>query len=114
MKKHFVNLYQNTIKLDGMPADAVLDQGCYATLRKKARNTNPVSRPLQFGDVIHMDIVFGPEMAIGNVHYGLLLSDCFSRMNYLYPLHNLLRPYWNYSEEVNLRFRYQTDRWCCT
>lgn len=36
-----------------------------------------------------MDVVFGPEIAIGNIHYGLLLSDRFSRMNYLYPLHNL-------------------------
>jgi hypothetical protein len=38
---------------------------------------------------MHIDIVFGPEVAIGNFHYGLLFADQFSRMNYLYPLQNL-------------------------
>lgn len=36
-----------------------------------------------------MDIVFGPEIAIGNVHYGLLFTDRYSRMTYIYPLKNL-------------------------
>jgi len=79
----------DTIKLDTLPADAVLDPGDYATLQKKNRNTSPLSRPSQFGDVVHMDIVFGPEIAIGNIHYGLIFSDRFSRMNYIYPLQNL-------------------------
>jgi hypothetical protein len=39
--------------------------------------------------VFHIDIVFGPEVAIGNVHYGLLFTDRFSRMTYIYPLKNL-------------------------
>jgi hypothetical protein len=38
---------------------------------------------------MHMDIVFGPDVAIGNIHYGLLFTDRFSRMTYLYPLQNL-------------------------
>jgi len=36
-----------------------------------------------------MDIVFGPEVALANVHYGLLFTDRFSRMTSLYPLQNL-------------------------
>ncbi len=36
-----------------------------------------------------MDIVFGPEISLGNVHYGLLFTDCYSRMTYIYPLQNL-------------------------
>jgi hypothetical protein len=60
MKKQFANLYQDTVKLDIMPADAILDQRCHATMQKEARNIVPVSRPLIFGDIIHMDIVFGP------------------------------------------------------
>jgi len=36
-----------------------------------------------------MDIVFGPEVSIGNIHYGLLFSDRYSRMTYIYPLQNL-------------------------
>jgi hypothetical protein len=89
IKQHFSELYENTIKFDPLPPDTVLDLGDMATLRKTPRNTTPVPRPLLFGDVIHCDIVFGPEVAIGNVHYGLMFTDRFSRMNYMYPLQNL-------------------------
>jgi len=53
---------------------------------KKNRNTTPVPRPSLFGQVMHMDIVFGPEAAISNIHYALLFTDRFSRMTYIYPL----------------------------
>ncbi len=89
LKKHLHTLYQPIFKLDNTPADAVLDIGCFASLRKKDRNTEPVPRPNKFGDVVHIDIVFGPEISIGNVHYGLLCVDSHSRMTYIYPLHNL-------------------------
>jgi hypothetical protein len=36
-----------------------------------------------------MDIVFGPDISIGNIHYRLLFADRFSRMSYIYPLQNL-------------------------
>jgi len=68
MRQHLKELYQDTIRIDNLPADAILDPGDYATLRKKNRSTIPVSRPSHFGAVIHMDIVFGPEVAIGNIH----------------------------------------------
>jgi hypothetical protein len=89
MKKCFPTLYQGTITLDNMPADAVLDMGDLATLQKTARNTSPVPRPECFGDVIHMDIVFEPSISLGNVHNGLLFTDRYSRMTYIYPLQNL-------------------------
>jgi hypothetical protein len=89
IKKYFPELYQNTVKLDSTPADAILDVGDMATIRKSPRNTTPVPRPPKFGDVIHMDIVFGPDVSIGNVHYALLFTDRFSRMTHLYPLQNL-------------------------
>jgi hypothetical protein len=89
IKKYLPDLYEDTIKLDHLPPDAILDKGDMATLQKTARNTTPVPRSSSFGDVIHCDIVFGPEVAIGNVHYGLLFTDCYSRMNYMYPLQNL-------------------------
>jgi hypothetical protein len=89
IKQHFQHLYQDTLKVDNLPADAILDSGDYATLRKKNRSTTNVSRPSHFGAVMHMDIVFGPEVAIGNTHYALLFSDQYSRMNYIYPLQNL-------------------------
>jgi hypothetical protein len=89
MKQHLSSLYQPTVTLDHMPPDAVLDIGHFATFPKTPRNTTPVPRPSRFGDVIHVNIVFGPKIAIGNVHYGLLFSDRFSRMTYSYPLKNL-------------------------
>jgi hypothetical protein len=89
MKKCFPTLYQYAINLDNMPADAVSDMGDLATLRKTARNTSPVPRPERFRDIIHMDIVFGPSISLGNVHYGLLFTDRYSRMTYIYPLQNL-------------------------
>jgi hypothetical protein len=82
-------LYTNSIRLDPSPPDAILNHGDFATLRKSARNTTPVPRPTYFGEVMHIDIVFGIEVAIGDVHYALLFSDRYSRMNYVYPLHNL-------------------------
>jgi hypothetical protein len=89
IKRNLSTSYQDTIHLDSTPMDAVLDKSDLATLRKTPRNTTPVPRPLSFGDVIHMDIVFGPEVALANVHFGLLCTDRFSHMTYLYPLQNL-------------------------
>jgi len=89
MKSQLKSLYQHTISLDSFPPDAVLDAGDLATMKKTARNTKPVPCPSHFGAVIHMDIVFGPEVSVGNVHYALLMTDRFSRMTYLYPLQNL-------------------------
>jgi hypothetical protein len=63
--------------------------GDLATVRKTARNTTPVPRPNGFGEVIYMDIVFGPDISLGNIHYGLLFTDRFSRMTYVYSLTNL-------------------------
>jgi len=89
VKKYLKDLYCNTIHLDSTPADAILDLGDVATLHKKPRNTTPVPRSSFFGQVMHMDIVFGPEVAIGNIHFGLLFTDRFSWMTYIYPLRNL-------------------------
>jgi hypothetical protein len=38
---------------------------------------------------MNMDIIFGPEVALGNIHYGLMFTDRYSRMCYIYPLQNL-------------------------
>jgi hypothetical protein len=86
LKKYLACLYQPTITLDHTPPDTILDPGFYATLRKKDRSTIPVPRPSIFGDVFHLDKFCGPEVSIGNVHYGLLCVDRFSRMTYMYPL----------------------------
>jgi hypothetical protein len=89
LKRCLKDLYCPTLRIDSTPPDAVLDSGDLATLRKTPRNTTPVPRSTFFGQVKHMDIVFGPEIAIGNIHYGLLFTDRHSRMSYVYPLQNL-------------------------
>ena len=75
--------------MDSTPPDAVLDMGDLATIRKSAIHTTPVPRPHAYGEIFHMDIVFGPDVSLGNIHYGLLFTDRFSRMTYRYPLQNL-------------------------
>jgi len=87
--RHFDSLYLNSVRLDNSTPDAVLDPGYYASLRKKNRNTTPVPRTIHFADVFHIDIVFGPEISVGNIHYGLLCVDRCTRMTYIYPLQNL-------------------------
>jgi hypothetical protein len=89
IKKCLSTLYLDTIKLDVTPLGAILDSGYLVTMKKKDWNTHPVPRPKNFGDIFHMDIVFDPEIAIGNIHCGLLFRDQFSCMTYLYPLQNL-------------------------
>ena len=89
MKKYFNSLYLPSVTLDNTPADAVMDTGHFANMKKKARNTTPVPRLSRFAETIHMDIVFGLEISVGNIHYGLLFPDHFSRMSYMYSLRNL-------------------------
>jgi len=91
IKHHLHELYQSTVNLYNLPADAVLDSGDVSTMHKVPRNTTPVVCPSQFTDVIHMDIGFGLEMSLGNVHYGLIFTDRYSHMTYIYiyPLQNL-------------------------
>jgi hypothetical protein len=33
--------------------------------------------------------VFGPDISIGNIHDGMLFTDRYSHMTYIYPLQNL-------------------------
>jgi len=89
IKKHLQELFSGHVVLDSTPADAILDPGDVATMHKRPRNTTPIPRSSYFGQVMHMDIVFGPEVAVGNIHFGLLFTDRFSRMSYIYPLRNL-------------------------
>ena len=65
------------------------DEGHHATMKSKRRNTNPSPLPLEYSDVWHMDIGFGPTTAIGGIRYCLMLVDKATRIRKLYPLKNL-------------------------
>ncbi len=60
--------------------------GDLATLKKSPRSTHPVLQPENFGDLIHMDNVFGTDISIGNVHYGFLFTDWYSHITCIHPL----------------------------
>jgi len=53
IKQHFHYLYCDMVKLDSLPADAVLDAGALATLRKSCRKFTPVPRSKYFAEVMH-------------------------------------------------------------
>jgi hypothetical protein len=48
IKKHFKTFYQDTVVLDKLPPDAVLDMGDFANIPKSSRNTTPVTCPSLF------------------------------------------------------------------
>jgi hypothetical protein len=101
LKTILKDLYQDIILLDSFPADAILDVGDLATIKKLHCTTTPVTCPSSFAEVIHMDIVFGPFIFGDDVHYGLFFIDHFSRMIYIYPLQNLRQ----YSKKTRRIFR---------
>ena len=72
-----------------MDTEPVLDIGEAATIDKPRRNTDPLPLPLQPGDVVHADILFGSGTAIGGAKYALFLVDRASRHKYIYPIQNL-------------------------
>ncbi len=55
LKRQFSNLYTNNVTMDATPLNALLDAGGLETMGKKDRNTQPVSRPLHFGDIFHIE-----------------------------------------------------------
>ena len=63
-----------------------LDLGEIATINKSKRNTNPLPLPLHFGDVVHMDIIYGSVTAIEGYRYGLFIVDRPTRSRFIYPM----------------------------
>jgi len=53
LKKNLGYLYQPTISLENTPADAILDPGCYASMKKKDRSTTPAPSGVLWGCISH-------------------------------------------------------------
>eukprot|EP00957_Ditylum_brightwellii_P016299 1225853-Ditylum_brightwellii.AAC.1 len=60
-----------------------------ATLPKSKRNTDPITKPEKFGDVVHFDIVYSSGTAIGGYRYALWLVDRATQYVFEYPLKTL-------------------------
>mmetsp|Transcript_21148 Transcript_21148/g.26890 ORF Transcript_21148/g.26890 Transcript_21148/m.26890 type:complete len:438 (+) Transcript_21148:1038-2351(+) len=87
--KHMTRVSQNTLHVKDLGTYMVRDPGELATLPKSKRNTNPITKPEKFGDVVHFDIVYGLGTAIGGYRYALWLVDRATRYVFEYPLKTL-------------------------
>ncbi len=58
LKCRLQHLYQDTVQLNSLPTDEILDVGDLDTLKKTLRNTPPVHRPSGFGEVFHIVQIF--------------------------------------------------------
>ena len=69
--------------------EPIIDLGVTSTVDKSKRQTTPVTLPTQFGDVVHMDILYGSATAHGQIKYALYLVDRATRYKAIYPLKDL-------------------------
>ena len=67
----------------------VIDIGQVSTIDKSKKNTEPLGLPPNFGDVIHLDILYGAGVAHGGIKYALYLVDRSTRYKCIYPLKHL-------------------------
>jgi len=70
-------------------SEPIIDLGEVSTINKPKRNTTPLNLPEQFGDLIHMDILFGSGTSIGGYRYALFLVDRATRQKFVYPMRSL-------------------------
>ncbi len=87
--QHFDKISNGSVRIQKIPKNPQLDPGETATMKANKRNTTPLERPKEFGDVMHMDIGFGPCRAIGGIQYTLLVVDRATRHKFIYGLKNL-------------------------
>jgi len=84
LKQTTQNLHVSTT--DNEP---IIDLGEVSTIPKPRRNTTPLNLPEKFGDLIHMDILFGSGTSIGGYRYALFLVDRATRQKFAYPMRSL-------------------------
>ena len=69
--------------------EPIIDLGNTATVDKSKRNTTPITLPQHFGQVVHMDILYGSSTAHGQIKYALYFIDRTTRYKAIYPLKDL-------------------------
>ena len=75
--------------ISSIDTEPILDIGSTATIDRSKRNTTPINLPEKFGDIVHMDILYGAKTAHGGVKYALYIVDRATRYKAIYPLTNL-------------------------
>ncbi len=86
---HIKTLGNGKVKVQAIPKNPQLDPGETATMKSAKRNTTPLPKPKTFGEIMHMDIGFGPCAAIGGITHTLLVVDRATRHKFVYGLKNL-------------------------
>ena len=80
---------QPTFSISTKDREPVLDIGKEETMRKSQQNKQPLPLPSNFLDVVHIDIVFGVQTAIGGIFYKLFIVDRKTRSKFIYLLCSL-------------------------
>ena len=83
------NTSQPTFSISTKDLEPLVDIGTTATIDKNNKNTSPLPLPNQFGQVMHMDILFGSRTAIAGIKYALFIVDRATRQKFILPLTNL-------------------------
>ena len=80
---------QPNFSISSSDYEPIIDLGNTSTNAKSKRNTTPLTLPQSFGEVVHMDILYGSATAHGQVKYALYLIDCATRYKAIYPIQDL-------------------------
>jgi len=79
----------NNLHISTSDKEPITDLGEVTTINKPKRNTTPLDLPERFGDMIHMDILFGSGTSVGGYRYALFLVDRATRNKFVYPMRSL-------------------------
>ena len=77
---------QQNFSISSTDQEPTLDLGYAATVDKSNRNTTPLTLPSTFGDIVHMDILYGSATAHGQIKYALYIIDRATRYKAIFPI----------------------------
>ena len=83
---------QSNFSLTTKDKEKILDLGECATIPQSKRNTTPLPLPHSFGDVMHMDIIYGTVTAIEGYRYALFIVDRATQTRFILPENTQNRP----------------------
>ena len=87
--KNITSQSKNTVTVRDTGKHPILSRGETATLPKYKKNSEPVPKPPEYGQVWHYDIVYGNGRAIGGIYYALFFVDRKSPQKKLIGLKDL-------------------------
>lgn len=77
---------QSNFFLSVKDKEKVLDLGEVATIHRSKRNTTALPLPQSFGDIMHIDIIYGTITAIEGYKYALFIVDRATRSRFILPM----------------------------